>query len=245
MPPLVYETVAWLRYYTCAPIPALPGEGEAARAVRAVPLAGAIIGGIGAIVLLLVWLVGAPDFVAAAIAVLALVVLTAGRSERALADTAEKLGGGELSSVGSGFIYYGVVAIVLTVLLRAGALDALVAVGAVAAGIALVGAGAVSRSAAVGFAILRPAGEPADTGEKHSLQWLAIFALGFGIVTVLPTYGVGATIAGLAAAIGAASLVTAFVPRAASDEDRTFTGTAEIAAEVAFLVAIVAFASVP
>jgi adenosylcobinamide-GDP ribazoletransferase len=246
MPPLVYETVAWLRFYTCVPIPVLPGEGEAAvRAARAVPLAGAIIGWIGGIVLLLVWLVGAPDYVAAAAALFALAVLTAGRSEQALAATAEKLGSGDMSGAGSGFIYYGVIAIVLAVLLRVGALDALVALGAVAAGIALVGAGAVSRSAAVGFALLRPAGETADAGDKYSLQWLVIFALGFGIVTVLPTYGVGATIAGLAAAIGAASLVTAFVPRAASDEDRAFTGTAEIAAEVAFLVAIVAFASAP
>ena len=160
MPPLVYETVAWLRFYTCAPIPALPGEGEAAvRAARAVPLAGAIIGWIGGIVLLLVWLVGAPDYVAAAIALFALAVLTAGRSEQALAATAEKLGSGDMSGAGSGFIYYGVIAIVLAVLLRVGALDALVALGAVAAGIALVGAGAVSRSAAVGFALLRPAAD--------------------------------------------------------------------------------------
>ena len=65
--------------------------------------------------------------------------------------------------------------------------------------------------------------------------------LGIGIVTVLPGFGVGATIAGIAAAIGAAALVTAFVPRAETEGGRLFTGTAELIAEIAFLIAVVAF----
>jgi hypothetical protein len=59
---------------------------------------------------------------------------------------------------------------------------------------------------------------------------------------VFPGFGLGATVAGFAAAIGAVALVTAFVARAPGEDDRTFTGTAALAAEIAFLVAVVAFA---
>lgn len=249
MPPLVYETVAWLRFYTGLPIPALPGESEAVSApdlastARAVPLAGAVLGWIGGLMLLLAWLLGATPFVAAAIALLALVALTAGRSERALADAVEKLAGGA-RWFGTAAFGYGIFAIVVAVLLRVGALDALTARGAVAASILLVGACSVSRAAAMGFALIRP--EPGTTApeDRTGLQWLAIFALGFVIVTVFPTYGLIATIAGLAAAIGAASLVTAFVPRGNGGAGRTFTGTAELVSEIAFLVAVVGFARV-
>src|SRR5262249_58309589 len=58
MPPLVYETAAWLRFYTCLPIPPLPGESVAdsapdlATTAHAIPLAGALIGLIGELVCL-------------------------------------------------------------------------------------------------------------------------------------------------------------------------------------------------
>lgn len=276
MPPLAYETVAWLRYYTRLPIPPLPGEADVApdpaRNARAVPLAGAVIGWIAGMVLVIAWLLGAHPFVAAALALVALIAVTDGRPERAIAAVAERLGGykdgttthhGGLSTIADklhlhhthggsplpvSVTIYGVIAIALATILRVGAIDALTVQAAVAAGFVLIGAAAVSRAAAISFALIRPdAGSVGGeaTTDQAALQWLVIFGLGFGIVTVLPGFGVGATISGLAAAIGAAALVTAFVPRAPDEDSRVFTGTAEIVAEIAFLVAVVAFARTP
>jgi adenosylcobinamide-GDP ribazoletransferase len=272
MPPLVYETAAWLRFYTRLPIPALPGEGEAvsapepARTARAIPLAGAAIGWIAGMVLVIAWLLGANAFVAAALAVLAVIAVTDGRPERALAAAADSLRPahdpapphpGGLSAISEklhlhhahgvplgGLAGYGGIAVALAVLLRTGALESLTARSAVAAGFALVGAGAAARAAAAGFALMRPADGTATSDEGNGLQWLALFGIGIGFVTVtvLPGYGVGATIAALAAAAGGAALVSAFVPR---DEGGAFAGTAALVAEISFLLAIVAFARTP
>ena len=273
MPPLVYETVAWLRFYTHLPLPALPGESEAAtptdplRTAQAVPIAGALIGAVAGLVLALFASLGASPFVAAAAATLTLVASTHARPELAVAALAERMFGGPngahehhgtLASLADRFQHhghtevllaarvsiYGVLAILLAVLVRVGALESLTARAAVATAFALVGAGAVSRAAATSFALIRPGGtgESPLRSDQSALQWLVAIGLGIGIVTVLPGFGVGATIAGIAAAIGAAALVTAFVPRAENEGGRLFTGTAEIIAEIAFLIAVVAFA---
>jgi adenosylcobinamide-GDP ribazoletransferase len=275
MPPLVYETVAWLRFYTHLPLPTLPGESEAGaapdplRTAQAVPIAGALIGVAAGIVLVIVSWLGASAFVAAAAAALMLIAATHGRSELAFAALVERIFGGSngqpehhgsLAGIADKFRHhtqesvvvtarmsvYGLLAILLAVLLRVGALEALTANAVVATAFVLVGAGAVSRAAATSFAIIRP-GAPGDDTQRDqaALQWLVATGLGIGIITVLPGFGVGATIAGLAAAIGAAALVTAFVPRSESEGGRLFTGTAELIAEIAFLVAVLAFARTP
>ena len=65
MPPLIYETVAWLRRYSVIPFPPLPGESEAgalpdpARAAYAAPLAGAVIGAAAGLVVVIVAALGA------------------------------------------------------------------------------------------------------------------------------------------------------------------------------------------
>ena len=275
MPPLVYETVAWLRFYTHLPLPALPGESEPSiapdplRTAQAVPIAGALIGAAAGLVLLFTSLLGASTFVAASAATLMLVAATHGRSELAFAALAERLLGGPngqpehhgpLAGIADKFRHhahegvvvaarmsvYGVLAILLAALLRVGALEALTSHAVVATAFALVGAGAVSRAAATSFAIIRPGAAGGDMqSDQVALQWLVATGLGIGIITVLPGFGVVATVAGLAAAIGAAALVTAFVPRAESEGGRLFTGTAELIAEIAFLVAVVAFARTP
>jgi adenosylcobinamide-GDP ribazoletransferase len=266
MPPLVYETVAWLRFYTHLPLPPLPGESEPSaapdplRTAQAVPIAGALIGAAGGLVLIVFVLLGASAFVAAAAAVLALIAVTAGRPEHSLAAFAERLAGGAehhstLAGIAERFRHhgrseasvvtvYGVLAIVLAALLRTGSVETLTMHAAVAAAFVLIGAGAVSRAAATSFALIRPA-EGEASADQTALQWLVATGPGIGIVTVLPGFGIGATIAGLAAAVGAAALLTSFAPRANSDERRAFAGTVEIVAEVAFLVAVVAFARIP
>lgn len=255
MPPLVYETVAWLRFYSCLPLPALPGESESAvaadpaRNAYAAPIAGAIVGAIGGLALVVVWRLGASPFVAAALALLTLVAITCGQAERALAASAEKLGGGALEApVGSRLMGYGIVAIIVAVLIRVGTIEGLVLHGIWAAAFALVAAAAVARAMALAFTLMRPAGFdglPPSVVEtdKTALQWLAISGLGIGILATLPGLGLAATVAGLAASAGAVALVTAFVPRSMGD-GREFSGTAELVAELAFLLAALAFANV-
>jgi adenosylcobinamide-GDP ribazoletransferase len=239
MPPVVYETVAWLRRYSAIPFPPLPGESEAgalpdpARSAYAAPLAGAVIGAAAGLVIVIVSALGASDFVAASAGVLALLAITGGRAEAAV----ETLAGAQRSA-----IRYGIVAIALAVLLRASALDALLIRHVWGVLFALAGACAVARAAAIGFALLRPASPEAVPGDQQSLQWLAIAGLGLGIVTVFPFYGLGAAVAGIVAAAGAVALVSAFVPRGADGTDN-FTATAELAAEIAFLIAVVAFSN--
>lgn len=254
MPPLVYETVAWLRTYCCLPLPALPGENEFAVAADpaknayAAPIAGAIVGAIGGLALVVFWRLGASPFVAAALALLALVAVTCGQAERALAASAEKLSGGNLDApVGSRLMGYGIVAIIIAVLIRVGAIQGLAMNGIWATAFALVAAGAIARAMALAFAIMRPAGiegiPPAVVEtDKTTLQWLAISGLAIGVLATLPGLGLASTVAGLAAAAGAVALVTAFVPRSTGDS-REFAGTAELVAEIAFLLAALAFAT--
>jgi adenosylcobinamide-GDP ribazoletransferase len=273
MPPLVYETVAWLRFYTHLPLPSLPGEGDlgaapdSLRTAQAVPIAAALIGAAAGLVLAIVYWLGGSAFVAAAAATITLVAATQARSELAFSALAERLLGGSngqpehhgaFSAIADKFRHhapaivamrmsvYGLLAILVAVLLRVGALQALTAHAVVATAFALVGAGAVSRAAATSFAIIRQGANGDDAQrDQTALQWLVATGLGIGIVTVLPGLGVAATIAGLAAAIGSAALVTAFVPRSESEGGRLFNGTAELIAEIAFLIAVVAFARTP
>lgn len=238
MPPVIYETVAWLRHYSAIPFPSLPGESEAgalpdpARAAYAAPLAGAVIGAAAGLVIVVVAAAGASNFVAASAGVLALIVVTGGRAEAAVEALA--------SREAAGAIRYGVLAIAVAVLLRASALDALLFRDTWGVLFALAGACAFARAAAIGFSLLRPASPEAVAADQTTLQWLAIAGLGLGIVATLPFFGLGAAVAGIAAAAGAVALVSAFVPRGADGTDH-FTATAELAAEIAFLIAVAAF----
>jgi len=252
MPPLVYETVAWLRHYLCVPIAMLPGESELTPVQRnayAAPIAGAVVGASGGLVLLVAALLHAPAFLAAALAVLTLVLVTCGRGEQALAASAEKLGRGaapEEVPVGSRLLSYGLVAIVLSVLVRVGALDGLASLGAWPAALALVGAAAAARAATIAFHIIRPAATPDTEGaappvDTISLQWVAIVGIAIGIVTVFPFFGIGAAIAGLVGAIAAAAIMATFVSRAG--ESDTASAASDLVAETTFLIAVLAFAT--
>jgi adenosylcobinamide-GDP ribazoletransferase len=239
MPPVVYETVAWLRRYSAIPFPPLPGESEAgalpdpARSAYAAPIAGAVIGTLAGLAVVVAVALGASAFVAASAGVLALLAITGGRAEAAV----EALAGGHSSA-----IRYGIIAIAAAVLLRASALDALLIGHAWGVLFALAGACAVGRAATIGFALLRPASPEAVPGDQQSLLWLAITGLGLGLVTVFPYYGLGAAVSGIAAAAGAVALVSAFMSRGADGTDN-FSATAELAAEIAFLIAVVAFSN--
>ena len=188
-----------------------------ADAAWAFPLVGAGIGGVAAFAFLLVQLLGLGDWPAAVLAVLGSIVLTGALHEDGLADTADGLIGGHDRDHRLAIMRdsrhgtFGVVAIVLSVLLRAAALAGIG--DPIHAGLALIAAHAASRAALpVAMLVLAPAradGLGAAAGRPRTL--LAIGALAIGLLITLAALGPvrGATAFGLAGAAIFASGVLA------------------------------------
>ena len=171
------------------------GAERLADTAWAFPLVGAGIGGVAALAFFLVQLLGLGDWPAAILAVLAGVVLTGALHEDGLADTADGLIGGHDRDERLAIMHdsrlgtFGVVAIVLSVLLRAAALARIGE--AVYVGLALIAAHAASRSA-LPFAMraLVPArtdGLAAAAGRPRAQ--LAIAALAIGLLVTLAALG--------------------------------------------------------
>ncbi len=245
MPPLVYETAAWLRYYTSLPIPLLPGEAEAGATADpavnayAAPLAGALIGAAGALALLIAYALHLPPFASAAFAIIVLAIFTGAMAQRALVVSGDQLGVGD---AGAAIAYPGLIILIAAVLLQMGAVYGLVQINVLKAAVALIAAGAVARGAAISFFLSSASSSP-ESVPPSSLQKLVIVALAIGVALILPTYGLGSAVAGLAAAIGAAAVASAFAPRVPAGGGRELSGPVEIAAEIAFLIAVLIFAS--
>ena len=120
------------------------------RATRLYPLVGALIGGFGGLIYWLAQSIGLPALPAALLALGATILLTGGFHEDGLADTADGFGGGPTrarkleimrdSRIGS----YGVLALILSLGLRVGALEAIGDAGLVTT--ALIAAHGVSRA---------------------------------------------------------------------------------------------------
>ena len=175
-----------------------PGSGsEVARASWTFPIAGAVVGIIGALVYWLADGVGLHPFVAGALGVAATILVTGCLHEDGLADTVDGFGGGATperkleimrdSSIGS----YGASALALSLMLRAGAIASLADPALVAP--ALIAAHAGARAIMPAFMRLVPRarhdGLSADAGQPPAgSAWLAILlgvialwlALGFG-----------------------------------------------------------------
>jgi adenosylcobinamide-GDP ribazoletransferase len=248
MASLVHDTLAWLRFYSALPIPPLAGEDAAQAPDRAatahlVPVAGAALGAAGAIVLIAAGGLRLPPFLAATLAVATLAVATGALPERSLAQTAERLAA-DATRASDPFAVFGVLTLVLALFMRVGALDGLIAFGSLHAALALIAACAVSRAAAL--AVTPDLASQAAAESGFSLfQRLAPAALLIAAALVLPTYGIGAAAAGIAAAVAAAAGVMALAPKLSSEDGRPLAGAAEQAAEIAFLVAVLVFARSP
>ncbi len=140
------------------------GSGDIARASWAFPLAGAVVGGIGAIVYWTAYSIGLSPAPAAALALAATVAATGCLHEDGLADAADGFGGGQDrasklaimrdSRLGT----YGACALGLSLLLRWSALAAIARPAAVA--VSLVAAHVAARAALPPFMRLIPAARP-------------------------------------------------------------------------------------
>jgi len=183
-------------FFTRIPFAAPEGHVEPlADAAWAFPIVGAGIGGVAALAFFLVQLLGLGDWPAAVLTVLAGIVLTGALHEDGLADTADGLIGGHDRGQRLAIMRdsqhgtFGVLAIVLSVLLRAAALAGIGE--AVHTGLALIAAHAASR-AALPFAmrILAPArAEGLGAGAGRPSMPLAVVALAIGLLVSLAALG--------------------------------------------------------
>ncbi|MCK0209801.1 adenosylcobinamide-GDP ribazoletransferase [Starkeya koreensis] len=259
--PLLSDVPAALRFLSRLPVrlpsePTEDGPPDLDRLGPALPLAGAVLGLIGALALAAGHWLGLGGFLAATLAVGVLVAITGALHEDGLADVADALGGWSVerrleimkdSRVGS----YGVCALILAFALRLGALAGLLAGGLPAAGAGLVAAVAVSRLAglfmlaALPFArpdgLARSAGVPGATSRRTAL----IVGVALAALLVVPTLGalplVGALALGAGAYLGVVRLARAQFGGQTGD----VAGAATLLVEIAFLIGLLIFARQP
>lgn len=170
---------------------------DLARSVWAFPVVGLLIGAIGALAYWLGHRLGMPPFLAGCWTWAAMLMTTGGFHEDGLADTADGFGGGRTrerkmeimrdSRIGS----YGALALILSLLVRVGAIPALESPHLVA--VALILAGMLGRAGMILMLILlRPArhdGMAAGMGEIP--RWSATLGLALAAIVpflCLPTY---------------------------------------------------------
>lgn len=155
------DLITSLRLLTRIPMPRAKDDApDLARALWAFPLAGMIVGATGAAALLLAQFAGLGVWLAAGLAIAAQILLTGALHEDGLSDAADGFGGGASarkcleimrdSHIGA----YGVIALILVMGLRWGALASM---DIMLAAFALIASGALSRLAIVIVLVLLPA----------------------------------------------------------------------------------------
>jgi len=232
------------------------GDAEAiemagfAEALRALPLAGAAIGAIGALALALSRALGLSPLLAAALAVAALVLVTGGLHEDGLADVADGFGGGATrerkleimrdSRIGA----YGGLALGLSLLLRVFAIAALAERSWLLAAAAMIATSALSRAAGLAPLLLLAPARPGGLGAAMPLpspRARAVSVALAALLSLLPAL-FGATPAHIVIADLAAGLAAVFVARLAERQIGGYTGdvlgAAQQAAEIAGLLAL-------
>lgn len=250
---------AALRFLTRLPVPAMPFEAAAhqppdiERMAPAFPLAGALIGLAGAVVMALAFALGLGELVSATLAVAALAAVTGAFHEDGLADMADGLGGMTAerrleimkdSRVGT----FGVMALIFATALRIGALQGLLHAGVGTAATALVAASAVCRFGGLwilfAFAPARSGGLSGTAGRPggEAMAAAGVIALLVAAVAVVPTLGVAA----LAGALAISALVAHGIGRLAlarfGGQTGDVAGAAAQLVEIAFLLALLIFA---
>jgi adenosylcobinamide-GDP ribazoletransferase len=253
------ETAQCLRFYSRLSVPKLSFEADAhappdfATVPRMLPVAGGIIGAIGAAVVLIGAWLGLPALLAAALATTILVFATGAFGEDGLADAFDGLFGGHTperrleimsdSRVGS----YGVCAVVLVLVLRVAALAALIeSAGAASAAAGLIAACAVSRVAGlVPLWVLTPAkrdGRSAAVGRPTdaTMRTAATLAGGTALLLIGPAFSLFHVLLALAAATLAAFAFVRLAKRLLGGQTGDIAGAIQQVAEAAILMALCA-----
>jgi adenosylcobinamide-GDP ribazoletransferase len=231
----------------CTRLPLKPAPGadlaeDLARASWTFPIAGALIGLVGGVVYWLADGLGLDPLVAATLAVAATILMTGALHEDGLSDTADGLGGGGtktrkleiMRDSRSGA--YGVLALVLSVLLRVGAIASLAEPGLVVA--ALIAAHAGARAALPLFMFLVPParqdGLSATAGKPAS--GAAVTAVMLGLLAIALCLGVGAALLAALLVAAAFGLMSWLSIRQIGGQTGDVLGALEQASEILILL---------
>ena len=240
-----------LRFFTRLPLPSADGgPPDWPRMAWAAPLAGAVIGAIGGAALIAGSDLSLPPFVCAAFAVAVLTAVTGALHEDGLADVADGFGGGatresKLSIMRDSRIgAFGAVALILSLLIRVGAVAALLRQGPGIAFAGLVLSGASARAAALApLALLAPArrdGAGADaagvTTSQLAATSLTVVAIAFA--TGLIWLGIVRALFSLVIAGAGAWGVSALARREIGGQTGDVAGASAQAGEIATLCAL-------
>jgi adenosylcobinamide-GDP ribazoletransferase len=223
--------------------PAAPvAEGAVARASWAFPVAGLLVGLLGAVIYWLADRLHVPAQPASALALATTVLLTGAMHEDGLADAADGFGGGHTrerkleimrdSRIGA----FGACALGLSLLLRWSAIASLGSTEAVAT--ALVVAHAAGRAALPAFMHFVPPARPdglSSGAGQPPIQSVAI-ALALGILSLVVGFGIGATVIGVVALAAIAVLLAQLSLRQIGGQTGDVLGALEQLAEAALLL---------
>ena len=260
---LATDVLVCLEFYSRLPLPdrVRPETldlGAFGRATRVAPIAGALIGGAGAVGLILAGpVLGLPPWIAAVLALSVVILCGGALHEDGLADVADGFGGGSTrerkleimrdSRIGT----FGALALVLSLLLRAGALWALVERHGAAGGAAvLIAVGAASRGfGLLPLAMLPPARTDGLARAVGSLPRSAVLSA-FGLATLLGTgvpglagIGIWRGVSACAAAAAASWGLTSLARQQIGGQTGDVSGAAQQLSEVAFLLALLVLPS--
>jgi adenosylcobinamide-GDP ribazoletransferase len=245
----VGELLTAFRFFTRIPLGAgaAPEPGALARASWAFPIVGVAIGIVCAAAFAVSDVLHFPRLAAALIAIGAGVFVTGGLHEDGLADTADAFGGSDpaerlaiMRDSRSGA--YAILAIVLSVAIRAAAVAALPGKGAVLG--AFVAAHAVARGALPAVLFLLPAARTDGLGASAGVPAMSelLWSLGIAAVLALLALGIVAGIAALAFAAFAMAVFAALVRRQIGGHTGDVLGAIEQKGETAMLLAAAAWA---
>ncbi len=235
-----------------------PDDHDFTRALRAAPLAGIVIGALGAGILGIGTAAGLPPLLTAALATAAIVFATGALHEDALADVADGFGGGASpehkleimrdSTIGA----YGASALCLSLLIRTSAIAGLVTapndiwLGAWA----LIAAAAISRGAGVGMlGLLPPArtdglGHMAGKLDRDTFQQLSVVTAAAGGIALWIGVGVISAIAVLLCAAAAAWGFSKLARAQIGGQTGDVAGAAQQVVECTVLVATLSVISI-
>ncbi|MGB6176683.1 MAG: adenosylcobinamide-GDP ribazoletransferase [Methylocella sp.] len=256
--PLLADFYFCLGFFTRLPLPSAASGSEPhslvtfPRAVRMLPVVGGLVGALAAIAMAAASRFGFPPPLAAPLAICALALASGAMHEDGLADCADGFLGGATrerkleimadSRIGT----FGAVALVLTLYLRAASLAVIADESVSLAGAVLIGAAALSRAASLmPLALLPPArgngaGFAARTPERAALAVAACLAVVFAFAPVVAGASLARSLAGIAAATGAAYTIVPLARRQIGGQTGDVAGAAQQLSEIAYYLAFAA-----
>jgi adenosylcobinamide-GDP ribazoletransferase len=247
-----------LGFFTRLPIPSAASRREPhslanfSRAVRMLPVAGGLVGALAAITMAAASRFGFPPPLAAPLAICSLVLLGGAMHKDGLADCADGFSGATTrerkleimqdSRIGA----FGAVTLVLSLYLRAASLALIAEENLGLAGAVLIGAAALSRAASLmPLALLPPAREngagfAAGKPERAALAVAACLAVVFALAPVVTGAPLARSLAGIAAATGAAYAIVPLARKQIGGQTGDVAGAAQQLSEIAYYLAFAA-----